>query len=94
MESLNPPLPDYLTPEVMEGLFSDDYIARVRTSRLIPPEKKLLAGGDLHVLACWHLRWATHILCPNAPVNECHALVQQFLAMAQNLDDPDPKPPQ
>ena len=94
MESLQPPLPEYLTPEVLKGIFSDDFVTRVMMARSMPMEHKLLAGCHLFELAHWHLRWAVQIMCPRATAEERKALVRRFLDIAHELDDPGPKPPQ
>ena len=94
MESLQPPLPDYLTAQILEEIFSDNFVNRVIAARRRPMEQKFLLGGHLFELAHWHLRWAAQIHCPQATNEECKALVQRFLDIADEADDPEPKPPQ
>jgi hypothetical protein len=89
-----PPQPDYLTPEYIAALHSQDYAVRIALAKKSPVEQKLRAGGDLFDLAYAHLRVALRIMCPDASEEDRMDLLRTYLTIARALDNPGLKRPQ
>ena len=91
MQSLERPVSNVLTPQVLEEILSDDFVTRVLHARRTPPEQKLHIASELFELANWHLYWAADILCPHLAKADRPQLVREIRKLARYFEPGAPE---